>query len=66
VIAKSSRLERQVLKALQHGWALMPCHLSCYIYIPTPGRIHPGARTCWEISVEFTFRVATFCSYDFV
>jgi len=27
---------------------------------------HPGARTCWEISIECTFRVATFCSYDFV
>jgi len=30
------------------------------------GRMHTGARTCWEISVECTFGVATFCSYDFV
>jgi len=29
VIAKSSRLERGVLRVLWICWALMPCHLSC-------------------------------------
>jgi len=54
VIAKSSRLERQALRVLLLCWVLMPCHLSCYI--PTPGWMHPGARTCWEISVEHLWK----------